>query len=145
MKRLAVLGILGLALAVTGVAAPKGPDRARACGSTCRWITGEQQVWPLLGTWLEGTFAQADTPPAAPYFTFAIDSTRGESGRWRIVWAPSKRLMRVTQIAVPPYETATVGPYWRPAPRAARIEFAAATRGLRPHRAVRGWRVRWSG
>jgi hypothetical protein len=134
MRRLAALALLGTALAVTGVAAAKGPDRARVCGTTCRTITGDQNVWPLLGAWLEGTFVQADAPRLAPFFTFKIDSTRGESGRWVLVWVPSKRLLRVTQIAVPPYQLETVGPYWRRVPAATRAAFAAATRGLRARR-----------
>ena len=141
MKPLVVLVVLASALGVVGTAASKGPDRARVCGSTCRWITGDQQVYPLLDGWWSTRFVQADAPRAAPYFTFAIDSTQGESGSWLLVWVPSKRLMRVTQTAVPPYELETVGPYWRTAPPAARSAFAAATRGLRPHRAVRGWRI----
>ena len=103
---------------------------------------GDRQVYPLLDSWGSKRFVQVDRPRPAPYFTFSIDSTRGESGRWLLVWVPSSRLMRVTQTAVPPYETETVGPYWRPVPRAARSAFASAARGLRPHAAVRGWRIK---
>jgi len=141
VKRLVALGILGTALAVTGAAAPKGPDRARVCGTKCRTVTGDRQVYPLLDSWSSKPFVQADVPRPAPYFTFSIDSTRGESGRWLLVWVPSKQLMRVTQTAVPPYQTATVGPYWRRVPRVARSTFAAAVRGLRPHAPIRGWRI----
>jgi hypothetical protein len=144
VKRIVALGILGTALAVTGAAASKGPDRARVCGASCRTITGDRQVYPLLDAWGSKPFAQADRPRPAPYFTFSIDSTRGGSGRWLLVWVPSKRLMRVTQIVVPPYETATVGPYWRPVPAAARAAFTSAARRLRPHPAVRGWRIKAS-
>jgi hypothetical protein len=131
MKRLAWALALVTALGMAGIAAAKGPDRARVCGMACRTITGDQNVWPFVGTWLEGSFAEVDPPRQARFFTFAIDSTRGESGRWQIVWVPSKRVMRVTQVAVPPYQLDKVGPYWRPAPFAARGVFAAATRGLR--------------
>ena len=131
MKRLAPVLALVTALGAVGSAAAKGPDRARVCGKTCRTITGDQNVWPLLGTWIEGSFAEADAPRRAPHFTFTMDSTQGESGRWQIVWVPSKRLMRVTQTAVPPYQLDTVGPYWRPVPAAARRTFAAAAHGLR--------------
>ena len=134
MKRLAALALLGTALAVAGVAAAKGPDRARVCGTTCRTITGDENVWPLLGTWAEGPFVQADAPRRAPFFIFKIDSLQGASGRWILVWVPSKRLLRVTQIAVPPYQLETVGPYWRPVPAATRAVFADATRGLHPRR-----------
>jgi hypothetical protein len=132
MKRLAWALALVAALGTAGIAAAKGPDRARVCGKTCRTISGDVNVYPLLGSWAEGAFVEADRPRRAPFFTFALDSTRGETGRWQIVWVPSKRLMRVTQVAVPPYQLDTVGPYWRPVPTAARGAFAAATHGLRP-------------
>ena len=138
---LVAVGILVSALVVTGGAAAKGPDRARVCGTSCRTIIGDRQVYPLLDAWGSKPFVQAHVPRPAPYFTLSIDSTRGESGRWLLLWVPSKRLMRVTQIAVPPYQTTTVGPYWRPVPPGARSVFAAAARGLRPHAPVRGWRI----
>jgi hypothetical protein len=132
MKRLAWALALVTALGAAGIAAAKGPDRARVCGKTCRTISGDVNVYPLLGSWAEGTFAEANRPRRASFFTFAIDSTQGETGRWQIVWVPSKRLMRVTQVGVPPYQLETVGPYWRGVPAAARGVFAAATHGLRP-------------
>ena len=141
MRRPAALTTVAALLVFAGGAAAKGPDRARVCGTKCRTIIGDRQVYPLLDTWGSRPFVQADIPRSAPYFTFSIDSTRGVSGRWLLVWVPSKRLMRVTQIAVPPYQTATVGPYWRPVPPAARSTFAGAARGLRPHAPVRGWRI----
>ena len=142
MRRLIPLAILGTALALTGIAAAKGPDRVRICGSgPCRVVLGEREVAPLLETWWSGPFTQASAPRPAPYFTLRLDSTRIAIGRWLLVWVPSKRLLRVTQIAVPPYETASVGPYWRPVPAAARAAFASGTRGLRPHPAVAGWRI----
>ena len=146
-KRVAVVIVLATALAVAGSAAPKGPDRAEVCGATCRWISGERQVYRLLGDWQSAPFVQAPTPRPAPYFTFSIDSTR-ESGHWLLVWAPSRKLVRITQKAVPPYQLEQVGPYWRPVPAAARTAFASATRGLRPHPPSKGWRLtpkpRWT-
>jgi len=141
MRRSAALTAVAALLVFAGGAAAKGPDRARVCGTKCRTSTGDQQVYPLIDSWSSKRFVQADVPRPAPYFTFSIDSTRGESGRWLLVWIPSKRLMRVTQTAVPPYQTATVGPYWRPVPSAARSRFAGSARGLRPHAPVRGWRI----
>ena len=139
--------MLGTALAVVGSAAPKGPDRAEVCGTTCRWISGDQQVYPLVGDWQAAPFVQAPTPRPAPYFTFRIDSTR-DSGRWLLVWAPSRKLVRITQTGVPPYRLDQVGPYWRPVPAAVRAAFVDATRGLRPHRPSKSWRLtpkpRWT-
>ena len=141
MRPPAALTAVAVLLVFAGAAAAKGPDRARVCGAKCRTITGDRQVYPLIDSWSSKRFVQADVPRPAPYFTFSIDSTRGESGRWLLVWVPSKRLMRVTQTGVPPYQTATLGPYWRPVPPAARSRFAGAARGLRPHAPVRGWRI----
>ena len=131
MRRLGPVLALVTVLAAAGSAAAKGPDRARVCGTSCRTITGDVNVYPLIDAWAQGAFAEADSPRRARFFAFTIDSTRRESGRWQIVWVPSKRLMRVTQVAVPPYQLDKVGPYWRPVPGAARSVFAAATRGLR--------------
>jgi hypothetical protein len=142
VRRLVPLTVLGTALALTGIAAAKGPDRALVCGrGTCRVIAGAREIAPLLETWWSGPFTQAGVPRPAPYFRITLEPTSGESGRWLLVWVPSKRLLRVTQIAVPPYETQSVGPYWRPVPPAARAAFASATRGLEPHPPVTGWGV----
>jgi hypothetical protein len=142
VRRLAPLAILGTALALAGIAAAKGPDRAVVCGrGTCRVVVGAREIAPLLETWWSGPFTQARVPRPAPYFRLTLESTYGASGRWVLVWVPSKKLLRVTQIAVPPYETQSVGPYWRSVPPAARAAFASATRGLEPHPAVAGWRV----
>jgi hypothetical protein len=146
-KRVVLVTVLGTALAVAGAAAPKEPDRAEVCGTTCRWIYGEQQVWRLIGDWPAVPFVQAKTPKPAPYFTFSIDSTR-ETAHWLLVWAPSRRLVRITQVAVPPSQLEQVGPYWRAVPAAARAVFTDATRGLRAHAPSNGWRLspkpRWT-
>ena len=143
IRRVIALAVLG-ALAVAGTAAAKGPDRARVCGKTtaCRVISGDRQVYPLISGWETAPFSERGAPRPAPYFTIAIDSTQGEPGKWFLVWIPSTRLLRVTVSGAPPYTSRTVGPYWRSAPAAAVTTFNAAVRGLAPHPAVRGWRIK---
>src|SRR5919199_4128342 len=97
VRRLVPLTVLGTALALTGIAAAKGPDRALVCGrGTCRVLVGAQEIAPLLETWWSGPFTQARVPRPAPYFTLTLESTNGANGRWLLVWVPLKRLLRVT-------------------------------------------------
>ena len=132
-KRLVLLTTVVIGTVCVGQAAAKGPDRANVCGwQRCRMLSGEAAASPLLTSWWLTPFDGAAAPTPAPSYRFTLHSARAGEGRWFIVWVPSAREMRVTQVGVYPY-LQRIGPYWRAVPPNARRVFRRVTSGLRPY------------
>jgi hypothetical protein len=130
--RRAVFCALGAALVATGVAAGKGGTQARICGaSACRTLTSQDDT---LTEWWSRSLRVRRAPLPAPFFTITLlnDTQRATM---RVVYAPSRRAIRITPVTNPPSR-----PSWRTIPTD-RIEvFRTATAGLRPHPKSRTWR-----
>ena len=137
--RICALGAVALiALALTGGAQAKGPDLARACGASgCTTVGGDIRVWGLMD-WMGATFTLAGVPRPAPYYRF----TFSDHGRMfmTLLWAPSRRRMRVLQPAVYPFAPGSSHPYWRPVSARGAAVLGRAVAGLKPFSAPRAWR-----
>jgi hypothetical protein len=137
MSRIGVASALaGAALLVPGSAGAKGPNFANVCGTSgCATVRGEFAVYRFM-SWWNTPFSQRGAPAPAPFYKIKI---RDPSGiRWSLLYAPSRRAMRIWQNKVPPYNQ-SIGPYWRSVPRAAVADMAALIRKVKPYAAQRRW------
>src|SRR5262245_54496412 len=137
MRRIGLLSVLvATALAAPLAASAKGPDRARVCGADrCATVQGFA-ARALLDWGGQAGFEILRAPRRVPFYRVTLYD-RGHPV-WRLVFAPSIRRVRITQLDVYPYEA--IAPYWRALPPAGNAAFGRATRGLRPFPAPSSWR-----
>jgi hypothetical protein len=137
VRRITIAAALTVfALATPLVAEAKGPTLARVCGADrCASIRG-----PAVRAFLDwggvAGFEQLPAPRTVPFYRLTLYD-RGRPS-WRLLYAPSARRVRITQLSVYPFDT--VAPYWRAVPPAGTSAFSRATRGLKPFPAPRSWR-----
>jgi hypothetical protein len=132
----ALIWAVGAALIATGVAAAKGANDARVCGASgCRMVTSPEEVDGLTNWWGR-SYQLRPAPRPAPFFiiTLLSDTQRPIS---RIVYAPSRRAVRIAPVSSPPLR-----PFWRRVPVDRLAVFRAASEGLRPYPKSRTWRPR---
>jgi hypothetical protein len=137
MRRIGLLSVLvTAALAAPLAASAKGPDRARVCGADrCTAVQG-LGARALLDWGGQAGFEILPAPRRVPFYRVTLY----DHGHpvWRLVYAPSVRRVRITQLDVYPF--GTVAPYWRAVTFGGRFALARATHGLRPIPAPSSWR-----
>lgn len=90
--------LIGLGCAVALLAPTpalaKGPDRASICGASgCVTVANVEEV-NVLALWTAG-FEVRNEPPAAPFFTVELTTTRGAVAKWSYVYVPSARALKI--------------------------------------------------
>jgi len=137
MRRIGLLSVLvAAALAAPVAASAKGPDRARVCGANrCTAVQGFA-ARALLDWGGQAGFEILPAPRRVPFYRVTLY----DHGHpvWRLVYAPSARRVRITQLDVYPF--GTVPPYWRAVTFGGRFRLARVTHGLRPFPAPSSWR-----
>ena len=137
MRRIGLLSVLmAAALAAPLAASAKGPDRARVCGANrCTAVQGFA-ARALLDWGGQAGFEILPAPRRVPFYRVTLY----DHGHpvWRLVYAPSVRRVRITQLDVYPYES--IAPYWRALTPAGTSALARVTRALRPFPAPSSWR-----
>jgi hypothetical protein len=137
MHRIGLLSMLSAAaLAAPLAASAKGPDHARVCGANrCTAVQGFA-ARALLDWGGQAEFEILPAPRLVPFYRVTLYDRRRPV--WRLVYAPSARRVRITQLHVYPYEA--IAPYWRAVTPAGTSALARVTRGLRPFPAPNSWR-----
>lgn len=90
--------LVGLVCAVALLAATpalaKGPDLASICGASgCATVDDVDRV-NVLALWTAG-FEVRKEPPAAPFFTVELTTTRGAVAKWSYLYVPSAHALKI--------------------------------------------------
>jgi hypothetical protein len=128
------------ALALVPAAAAKYPVSGNVCGAQrCVTLDGPGTLYQAL-RW-EGTFRIVGAPQPAPFYTLTFSAPDPGGFRWRLVYAPARRVVRVDDRAATPPELGPPGrPYWRTLGRRQMRLLSGAIRDLEPFPPSRRWR-----
>jgi hypothetical protein len=137
VSRIVLVAALGaVALAAAQAAAAKGPDHARVCGADrCASLRGPA-ARALLDWGGQAALEQLPAPRRVPFFRLTLFEHNKPT--WKLVYAPSLRRVRITQLDVFPF--GSLAPYWRTVTRNGLSALARATKGLTPFPASTSWR-----
>lgn len=129
--------MLCVAAVAAGSASAKGPDTAKICGARCITLHGSS-VGIFAPNW-SGAYALLDAPRPAPYYAITLtDSSAPSLGVYRIVYVPSRHMVRVWQSNTP-YGPRSVPAYWRGVPRGTEMTMRRIVSRVAPHIAPRRW------
>lgn len=135
-RALGSLAAVAAASAFVAAAHAKGPTAAAVCGASGCRAADPAQLNPVDGQ----PFGLAAAPRPAPYYV-AFLSAPGEFGFcWRLLWVPSRRVLRVESMR--PYVPGEpiAGRIWRSVDAALARRLARAVRGVTPFAGRLAWR-----
>lgn len=135
--RVVVAAALVVFPALAAAAVAKEPATAFVCGAT-----GCRQADPALLNPIDGRpFSLATRPRPAPYFAAVLTSPGDEGFCWRVLWVPTRRVIRVENLRRWVPGTPVAGRYWRTVDASSARRLAEGVRGVRPYARNVTWRA----
>ncbi len=130
---------MALAVAVLAGAAAadaKSPATTLVCGASACRAADYDAITPVDSQ----PFTLRAAPRAAPFYTAVITGPAPAGFCWRLVFVPSRRVLRVENAGTYRAGDPVAGTYWRSVSQAYARRFTRAAAGLAPHAPAARWR-----